>query len=41
MNCTKCGIQIKNTEDIHWLDDIIVCYECFQNEQFKHGDVIK
>lgn len=30
MNCTICGIEINRKEDINWLDDIIVCTDCYE-----------
>ena len=33
MNCAICSKPIINKNDIHWLDDIIVCTDCYEKEQ--------
>ena len=32
MNCKLCGIKITKREDIHWLDEFLVCSECYKHE---------
>ena len=32
MQCKICGDAITNKEDVHWLDDILVCSECYEHE---------
>jgi len=32
MNCMICTKPITQTEDIHWLDDVIVCSDCCEHE---------
>ena len=32
MKCAICHEEIETAEDIHWLDDVIVCSECYAHE---------
>jgi len=34
MNCERCGKELKKG-DIYWIDDIAVCYDCFDAEREK------
>jgi len=38
MNCKICSEAITEREDIHWLDDIIVCSECYQHETGEENE---
>ena len=32
MNCGICGLKIESKEGIHWLEDVIVCTDCYEHE---------
>jgi len=32
MNCKICGDVITSREDVHWLEDVIVCSDCYAHE---------
>ena len=38
MFCKICGDAIVSKEDIHWLDDILVCSECYEHETGEEND---
>ena len=38
MNCNKCGEAIRTKEDIHWLEDVIVCSDCYEHETGEEND---
>jgi ribosome-binding protein aMBF1 (putative translation factor) len=38
MNCKICGEAIKTKEDIHWLEDVIVCSDCYKHETGEEND---
>jgi hypothetical protein len=39
MNCKICGLKIETKDDIRWLEDAMVCTECYDHElQENIGD---
>lgn len=32
MECKICGNKIIDKDDIHWLDEFIVCKDCYEKE---------
>ena len=32
MECKLCGKRIQSRDDIAWLEDVIVCRDCFDKE---------
>ena len=36
MNCKICGVAITKRENIHWLDEFVVCTDCYKHET---GDI--
>lgn len=39
MKCKLCNTEILTKENIKWLDDIIVCLECYNKETTKYDEL--
>ena len=33
MNCKICGKEINSEHDIHYLEEYLVCTDCYEHEQ--------
>jgi len=38
IKCKICEKEITSKEDIHWLDDLLVCEACFEHEKEESRD---
>ena len=36
-NCEMCGTEIEKDKGF-WIDDMVVCQRCHEEEEFKHGE---
>jgi len=38
MNCGRCNLTIRGPEDIHWIEDIMVCTDCYAHETQEENE---
>ena len=38
MKCFDCGADITTKEDICWMEDLIICRDCYDRQVMKHGE---